>query len=124
MRPPGWRTRWRRWPSGCSRDSRLRRHRSKESRMPETAPVRGREAWTSWPGRLAVVLLLAQACWRGYYLLRGYYVQDDFRMLKLGGSNGLTIDYLFQEYSGHMWPGDFLIAWATARVDPISWTIT
>ncbi len=92
--------------------------------MVEIAPVRGRAAWTTGAGRLAVVLLVAQACWRGAYLLRGYYVQDDFRMLQLGSSNGLTLDYLFQEYSGHMWPGDFLLAWATARIDPMSWTLT
>ena len=92
--------------------------------MVEIAPVRGRAAWMTGAGRLAVVLLLAQACWRGAYLVRGYYVQDDFRMLQLGGSSRLTLDYLFQEYSGHLWPGDFLLAWVTARIDPMSWTLT
>ena len=87
-------------------------------------PVRGRAAWSSPAGAVAVLLLVTQTVWRGAYLLRGYYTQDDFRMMRLGGSHGLTFDYLFQEYSGHLWPGDFLVAWITARVDPMSWTQT
>jgi hypothetical protein len=80
--------------------------------------------WRSPAGLVAAVLVLAQAVWRGAYLLPGYYAQDDFRMIALGGSSRLDLDYLFQSYSGHLWPGDFLVAWVTARVDPTSWTLT
>lgn len=92
--------------------------------MAEPVPVRGWAAWRAPAGRVALGLLLVQALWRGAYLVRGYYVQDDFRMLELGGSSGLSFDYLFQDYAGHMWPGDFVLAWLTARVDPMSWTLT
>ena len=73
---------------------------------------------------VAVVLVLGQAVWRGAYLLRGYYTQDDFLMLALGARNGLSLDYLFRDYAGHLWPAGFVVAWVTARVDPMSWGMT
>ena len=73
---------------------------------------------------MAAVLLVAQFCWRGVYLWRGYYVQDDFLMLRLGKESGLTWSYLMQEYSGHVWPGNFLVAWIAVRIDPNAWWLT
>jgi hypothetical protein len=80
--------------------------------------------WASWPGAVAAVLLVAQFFWRGHYLWGGYYFQDDFNMLRIAAESELTWSYLMQEYAGHLWPGNFLMAWWTARLDPTSWTLT
>lgn len=80
--------------------------------------------WFSRAGIAAMALLFAQFLWRGHYLWGGYYFQDDFNMLRIGGESDLTLDFLMQPYSGHVWPGNFLIAWIAARVDPTSWTLT
>lgn len=90
----------------------------------QTTPSTPARAWFSRAGAVALVLLVAQFFWRGYYLWGGYYFQDDFNMLRLGEENALTWDYLMQPYAGHVWPGNFLIAWIAARVDPASWTLT
>lgn len=91
--------------------------------MADHARSRGR-LWLSWSGLVAVLLLCAQFAWRGHYLWNGFYFQDDFNMLRLAGENDLTWSYLMQEYAGHVWPGNFLIAWVTARVEPTSWVLT
>lgn len=89
----------------------------------EPAPVRGLQIWRSPAGAVAAGVLLAQLVWRGYYLLNGFYTQDDFKMIQLG-LGPLNGDLLFQDYAGHFWPGTFLIAWVTAHLAGPSWTLT
>ncbi|WP_193614398.1 hypothetical protein [Nocardioides lijunqiniae] len=76
--------------------------------------------WTSWPGVVALVLILGQGVWRGVLLARGYFTQDDFLMLRLG-DEPLTAGLLTQDYSGHFFPGGFLFAWAHAHFAPLDW---
>lgn len=95
-------------------------------RARDTFPRRtsGVRAWRSRAGLVAAVLIAVQALWRGVILCRGFYTQDDFRMLYLGQHSELNVDFLFQVYSGHVWPGGFLIAWATAQGRPDLWWLT
>jgi hypothetical protein len=76
--------------------------------------------WSSWPGLVALCLILAQGVWRGVLLARGYFTQDDFLMLRLG-DEPLTAGLLTQDYSGHFFPGGFLFAWAHAHFAPLDW---
>ena len=83
--------------------------------------LRGREASVGSPAVAAVVVLLVQLVWRTYYLAKGYFTQDDFLMLHKGGTSALTPSYLMQNYSGHLFPGGFVFAYAEARIAPLSW---
>lgn len=85
--------------------------------------VRARDAWSGPIGRVAVLLIVVQLVWRGYYLAKGYFVEDDFLMMHLGATSGLTPAYLFQDYSGHLFPGGFVIAFLQARLAPLSWPV-
>jgi hypothetical protein len=78
--------------------------------------------WRSRIGAAAAVLVLAQLAWRAVLLSRGYFTQDDFLMLALGG-NRLSVDLLMQDYSGHLFPGGFLIAWLNTHLAPLDWTV-
>lgn len=80
-------------------------------------------AWTSWPGAVALVLLVVQFFWRGHYVWGGFYYQDDFLLLRHGAESSFTLSYLMQEYAGHVWPGNFAMAWWTARLAPTDWTL-
>lgn len=80
-----------------------------------------RAAWSGGTAVGAVVLLLAQLVWRASYLVQGYFTQDDFLMLHLGGTQALAPGYLMQAYSGHLFPGGFLIAYVQARLAGLSW---
>lgn len=84
--------------------------------------ARGRAAWAGAQGLAAAVVLLVQTVWRGAYLAHGYFVQDDFLMLHLGGTRAMSLSYLFENYAGHVFPGGFLVAYAEARLAPLSWS--
>lgn len=77
--------------------------------------------WRGPAGLAAAVVLLVQLVWRTAYLAQGYFSQDDFLMLHLGGTSRLGPSYLFQDYSGHLWPGAFLVSFVEARLAPLSW---
>lgn len=92
--------------------------------MPERTIRSRTSAWHSWSGLVAALLIVGQFVWRGAYLWPGYYSQDDYRLLRLGSENDLTWSFLMQEYAGHIWPGNFLVAWMAAHVAPNSWVLT
>lgn len=87
----------------------------------EVVALRGRAAWAGPAGIAAVVVLAIQLVWRTVYLAQGYFTQDDFLMLSLGGTSPMSLSYLWQDYAGHLWPGAFVIAFIEARVAPLSW---
>lgn len=79
--------------------------------------------WRDHVGLVALALLAAQAVVRGALLANGYFTQDDFLMLTLS-HQGLSGHMLFEDYSGHLFPGGFLIAWAQGTVAPLNWTVS
>ncbi len=78
--------------------------------------------WRSRAAVVAVLLIVTQAVWRGVLLSRGYFTQDDYLMLRLG-AEPLSSGLLLQDYSGHLFPGGFLIAWAHAHHAPLDWSV-
>ena len=78
--------------------------------------------WRSAAGAAALVLIGGQLLWRAVLLGRGYFTQDDFLMLTLG-AHRLALDLVLQDYSGHLFPGGFLFAWANTHLAPLDWTL-
>ncbi len=78
--------------------------------------------WRSRAGAAALALIVGQLVWRGILLRRGYFTQDDFLMLTLGG-RPLSVDLLTQDYSGHLFPGGFAIAWWHTQLAPLDWEV-
>lgn len=98
--------------------------------MTESRPTAGvvlarklRSPWRGRTGGLALLLLGTQMLWRGALLGRGYFTEDDFKMLNLA-HQGLSVPMLVQDYAGHLFPGGFLIAWAQATAAPLDWTLS
>jgi hypothetical protein len=87
-----------------------------------TAAAEALRPWRSAAGAAALVLVVAHLGWRALILDRGYFTQDDFLMLTLG-ARPLSLDLLLQDYSGHLFPGGFLIAWAHTHLAPLDWTV-
>lgn len=77
--------------------------------------------WTGPAGLAAAAVLLVQLVWRAWYLAHGYFTQDDFLVLHLGGTSGFGPHYFFQNYSGHLFPGGFAFAYLEAHLAPLSW---
>ena len=86
-----------------------------------SAPVRGRAAWRDNPGRLALVLVVVHLAWRAIALSSAYFTQDDFLMLSRSVGQPITGPFLTQNYSGHVFPGGFLMAWVVANPGRMSW---
>ena len=88
-----------------------------------TGPIAGlKRRWASqrpWM-TAAYVLVALQLGWRAWALLHSYFWQDDFVYVHLAGG-GLSLDYLLQDYKGHLMPGQFLLTWALTEVAPLSW---
>jgi hypothetical protein len=88
-----------------------------------TGPIAGlRRRWASqrpWM-MVAYALVAAQLGWRAWALSHSFFWQDDFVYVHLAG-DGLSLDYLLQDYKGHLMPGQFLLSWALTEVAPLSW---
>ena len=78
--------------------------------------------WRSRAGVVAIALIVVQAVWRGVLLGRGFFTQDDYLMLRLG-AEPLSSDLLLQDYSGHLFPGGFLLAWGHSHFAPLDWSV-
>jgi hypothetical protein len=87
-----------------------------------TSAAEALRPWRSAAGAAAMVLVAGQLGWRAVLLGRGYFTQDDFLMLTLGG-RPMSVDLLMQDYSGHLFPGGFLVAWLHAHLAPLDWTV-
>jgi len=71
----------------------------------------------------AVVLIVAQLCWKAYLLSRFYYRQDDFLLLDRAMSRGLNLNYLFSFSGGHVRPGGLVVFWLMTRLSPYDWQV-
>jgi len=87
-----------------------------------TIAADGLRPWRSAAGALALVLVAGHLGWRAVLLGRGYFTQDDFLMLTLG-ARPLSVDLLMRDYSGHLFPGGFLIAWLNTHLAPLDWGV-
>ncbi|WP_182526416.1 hypothetical protein [Nocardioides dongkuii] len=63
---------------------------------------------------LTVVLAL-----RLWSVSRWSWMYDDWVYMQEARSMGF-VDFLFQNYNGHLMPGEFLVVWVTTRVAPLS----
>jgi hypothetical protein len=53
--------------------------------------------------------------------LTGYFAHDDFLIIDQAARHGpFDLAYLFQDYSGHVAPGGFLLAWLVTAIAPLS----
>jgi hypothetical protein len=72
----------------------------------------------------AVVLIVAQLCWKAYLLSRFYFRQDDFLLLDRAMSPfGLSLNYLFKFSGGHLRPGGLVVFWLVTRLSPYDWPL-
>jgi hypothetical protein len=71
----------------------------------------------------AVVLIVAQLCWKAYLLSHFYFRQDDFLLLDRALSRGLNLKYLFSFSGGHLRPGGLVVFWLVARLSPYDWLL-
>lgn len=56
--------------------------------------------------------------------LNGYFGQDDFILTyRAAHAAPYDLEYLFQDYSGHLQPGAFLLAWLVTAVAPLNHTV-
>jgi hypothetical protein len=74
------------------------------------------------PALVAAVLAVVQTLWFAVELLRGYFWQDDYALLYLGGSTPLR-DLLLWDYSGHLQPGMFVVCKVLDRAAPLNWPV-
>ena len=91
---------------------------------PTLVTLVGRAArpWRSAAGALALALVVVHLAWRAALLDRGFFTQDDFLMLTLG-ARPLSLDLLSRDYSGHLFPGGFVIAWLNTHLAPLDWGV-
>lgn len=66
---------------------------------------------------VALSMLALHLVWRGVVTFDSYFWQDDFRYLADARVQGLSADYLFQDYNGHVMPGQFLLVWAISHLE-------
>jgi hypothetical protein len=71
----------------------------------------------------AVMLIVAQLCWKAYLLSRFYFRQDDFLLLDRALSHGLSLNYLFSFSGGHLRPGGLAVFWLITRLSPYDWPL-
>ncbi|MCT2582774.1 hypothetical protein [Actinophytocola gossypii] len=70
----------------------------------------------------ALVVGLVAFVVHAWLALGGYFGQDDF-VLTYRAAGPLDLEYLFQDYSGHLQPGVFLYAWVVTAVAPLSFPV-
>jgi hypothetical protein len=60
-------------------------------------------------------LVAGQAVVRAVVVGHGYFWQDDYVQLAQARRLGLSARFLFQDYNGHLQPGQYLLIWLTSR---------
>jgi hypothetical protein len=68
-----------------------------------------------------VLVLVLQGVAHTVMLGRAWFTQDDYLMLARSVGQPLTWEFLTQGYSGHLFPGGFLLAWFHANQTPLDW---
>ncbi len=99
--------------------------RSAPAPVPVRGPVgvpRALVPWLDAPGLIALALIVGQGLWRGWLVGRGFFTQDDFLMFARSNT-ALSADLLTQDYSGHLFPGGFLLSWFAAHHAPLDWGV-
>lgn len=110
---------------GATSAAALAARRAYAARPPDRRRTRGerRRAAAADPVLLGVaLLLLAQLVLRAWAGSGAYFWQDDFRLVRQS-LDGLTRDFLLQDYAGHLMPGGMAWAWALGRVAPLDWDL-
>lgn len=95
-----------------------RHHRAASS---DPRPVRP-AGWGPVPV-VACLVAAGQLLWYVVELLQGYFFQDDYVLLYLGGTRPLW-ELATSGYNGHLQPGTFAVSWVLAHVAPLSWPAT
>ncbi len=95
-----------------------------QARRPEVTHITLVLPWgrSGGPAVVAAVLGIGQVIWYTIELLRGYFQQDDFALLYLGGSQPLS-EILLRDYAGHLQPGAFVVCKLIARLAPLNWPV-
>ncbi len=70
--------------------------------------------------QMAYALIVLQLVWRAWSLSHSHFWQDDFVYVHQA-SQGLSLGYLFQDYEGHLMPGQFLLSWVLSELAPLAW---
>lgn len=72
-------------------------------------------------GFIAVLVIAAQAIWRGGLVAGGFFTQDDYLMLERAANDSMSLDHLGASHAGEFSPLGNLIVWATTQVAGIDW---
>ena len=80
-------------------------------------------AWARGRGVVigGLILIAAQLVWKGLFLSRYYFWQDDFHFLELAREHSFTWKYLTYVGAGHLTPGSYAIFWVVVRTSPYNW---
>ncbi len=98
---------------------------SVDQQLAEPRHLSPRRASKTSPVALAAFLVaLVPFAVQTVVMLNGYFGQDDF-ILTYRAAHAAPYDlgYLFQDYSGHLQPGAFLLAWIVTAVAPLNHTV-
>src|SRR5215469_2695661 len=68
-----------------------------------------------------LVLIAAEVIWKGLFLTRMYFSQDDYVNLDIGVKSQLNWHYLSLIGAGHFYPGLRAITWMLARISLYNW---
>lgn len=94
--------------------------------MAVAAPARARHLRLR-PARLTAVAALVGGLpflVHAWVALHGYFGQDDFVIIyRAAHADPLDFAYLFQDYSGHLAPGTFLLAWIETAIAPLNYAV-
>jgi hypothetical protein len=89
-----------------------------------TTTTEPRQIVLAWPRPItlaAVAIGVIPFAIHAWMAFNGYFGHDDFVILHRAAAHGpFDLDYLFQDYSGHLAPGMFLLAWFITAVAPLS----
>lgn len=95
--------------------------------MSVAAPVRARRHLRRLPAHLSTAALLVAGVpflVHAWVALHGYFGQDDFVITyRAAHADPLDFAYLFQDYSGHLAPGTFLLAWFETAIAPLNYVV-
>jgi arabinofuranan 3-O-arabinosyltransferase len=71
---------------------------------------------------VAHALIVLQLGWRAWGLSESFFWQDDFVYLHRA-SQGLSLEYLLQDYNGQLMPGQFGLVWLVTSIAPMNWPL-
>lgn len=71
----------------------------------------------------AVALGVVPFVVHAWFALRGYFAHDDWVFLYDAMALGLTPEYLFQPYNGHLMPGGYGLVWLVTELAPLNFVV-